>query len=195
MLIGLAGAAGAGKGSVANVLVTGAGFVEIAFADPIYEAVAAITGISVAKLKDRRIKETVIPWLGKSPRQLLQLLGTEFGRNMIRDSIWVDRAMRTADWHDSIGAHTVITDARFDNEAEAVRGRGGVIWQVVRETASCLADDTARHASEAGIRPELVDLVIDNNGTLEDLYGTVATALREATECYNEEDTSARTRL
>lgn len=185
MLIGLAGAAGAGKGSVANVLVTGAGFVEIAFADPIYEAVAAITGISVEKLKDRRIKEAVIPWLGKSPRELLQLLGTEFGRNMIRDSIWVDRAMRTVDWHDSIGAHTVITDVRFDNEAEAIRGRGGVIWQVVRETPSCLAEDAARHASEAGIRPDLVDLVVSNNGTLEDLCGVVATALREATECYN----------
>lgn len=175
MLIGLTGAAGAGKGSVASVLVQDAGFLEIAFADPLYEAVAAITGISVEKLKDRRIKEEVIPWIGKSPRQLLQLLGTDFGRKMVKDSLWVDRAMRR------VVGRTVIADVRFDNEAEAVRANGGVIWEVIRPVPSCLVGETAGHESEAGILRELVDLTLYNDGTLDDLRGNVDAALREAT--------------
>lgn len=180
MLIGLTGAAGAGKGSVANVLVEGAGFLEMAFADPLYAAVAAITGISVANLKDRRLKEQVIPWIGKSPRELLQLLGTEFGRNMVKESLWIDRAGQTFDAHAASGAHTVVTDVRFDNEAEAIRARGGLVWEVVRPAPSCLVGESAAHASEQGIRREYVDSRIANDGTLDDLRDTVRAALDAA---------------
>lgn len=177
MLIGLTGAAGAGKGSVAHRLVMHHGFAEIAFADPLYDAVAAITGISVANLKDRAVKEQPIPWIGKSPRELLQLLGTEFGRGMVKESLWIDRAMRR------LVPFTVITDVRFDNEAEAVKARGGVIWEVVRPTKSCLVGASAAHESEAGISREFIDLVLPNTGTLDDLFGAVDAAMRQATGC------------
>lgn len=184
MLIGLAGAAGAGKGSVANFLVA-AGFGEIAFADPIYAAVSAMTGISVAKLQDRAIKEQPIPGFGKSPRELLQLLGTEFGRNLIGKSIWIDIAMQKADGYASAGVSAVITDVRFDNEAEAIRARGGVIWQVVRDAPSCLAGQAARHESESGVSRHHIGRTIVNSGTLNDLRGEVDAAMQEATKLYN----------
>ena len=79
MLVGLCGAAGAGKNTVADFLTDSDGctFMQLAFADPLYECVSTITGLPVARLKDRDVKEAVLPWLGKSPRQLLQTLGTE----------------------------------------------------------------------------------------------------------------------
>jgi len=181
MIIGLCGAAGAGKGSVASVLVARYFFCEIAFADPLYAMVSALTGLSVDDLHDRGIKEKPIEWLGKSPRQLLQSLGTEWGRGMVKDDLWVGIAMQTA----LASARAVITDVRFPNEAEAVRAAGGVVWKVVRDAHTCLAEDTARHASEAGIPPELVDLTIRNSGTLDDLEWGVDAAMRLATHRYN----------
>lgn len=186
MLIGLCGAAGAGKGSVAAFLAAGeTPFVEIAFADPLYAAVSAITGLSVASLKDRAIKEQPIEGIGKSPRQLLQLLGTEFGRKMLGESVWVDRAMQTIEHYEVAGISVVVTDVRFDNEAEAIRGRGGVVWRVVRDAPSCLSGDAAAHASEGGISGDLVDLTIKNNGSLYDLRMAVDTALQKTTQVYN----------
>lgn len=172
MLIGLCGAAGAGKGSVAAVLRE-RGFVEIAFADPLYEAVAAIAGIPVERLRDREVKEAVIPWIGKSPRQLLQSLGTDWGRNMVADDLWVRAAMAKAAQHDSV----VIPDVRFSNEAEAIRAAGGVILSVFRPGESCLTAETAAHESEAGIGRDLIDAEIANDGDLGDLRVRVDAAL------------------
>lgn len=185
MLIGLAGAAGAGKGSVANVLVREHGFSEIAFADPLYEAVSAILQVPVGHLKDRSVKEEAVDWVGKSPRELLQLLGTEFGRKMISESIWVDAGMRRAASLRRYGEDVVITDVRFDNEAEAILEAGGVVWEVTRRTPSCLRGTAAKHESEAGISSRLITLSLANDGSLGDLSRAVDHALLDATRAYN----------
>lgn len=168
MIIGLCGAAGSGKDTVAGILKREAGFSDISFAEPIYRAVAAVTGMSVEQLSDRRIKEQPIEWLGRSPRVLLQTLGTEWGRDTIRDDIWVRIAMQRA----AEVTHAAITDVRFANEAQAIRDAGGVVWRVVRPLA-VLDEEAARHPSEAGIADGLVDAVIDNSGTLDDLEAAI----------------------
>ena len=175
ILIGLCGAAGCGKGSAAYRLVNAHGFREMAFADPLYAAVAAITGKTADWLKDRVHKERPIPWCGgKSPRELLQLLGTEFGREMIHTDIWVMRAMRSVQKAREEGlAGVVITDVRFDNEAAAIREEGGFIIEVVRPGDGCLSGAAAQHASEAGISREHILASIGNYGTLDDLASSV----------------------
>jgi hypothetical protein len=165
-LIAIHGAAGAGKGEIATRLVVKHGFVERAFADPLYQAVSAITGMPVAWLKDRANKETVIPWLGKSPRQLLQLLGEEFGRQMLGRDVWIKRLIREVE---GLQSPVVVSDLRYDNEAEAIIAAGGVVWKVVRPGSGCLADDTAKHSSERGISRHLISSRIYNTGTLDDL--------------------------
>lgn len=172
MIIGLAGAAGAGKGSVAAAIRRLTGWKELGFADPVYGAVAAITGLTIDELHDRNIKEKTILWIGKSPRELLQLLGTEWGRNTIKPTIWIERALALA------GENAVITDLRFDNEAQAIHERGGVVWRVLRPSHSCLSRSAAEHSSEAGVSPDLIDLDIWNDGTLGDLEARVNAAMK-----------------
>lgn len=170
MLIGLCGAAGAGKNTVAELLTdsNGGPFVQIAFADPLYECVSTITGLSVDRIKDREVKETVIPWLGKSPRQLLQTLGTEWGRGTVHPEIWIRIAMERAGQHQTFSG-VVVTDVRFDNEAQAIVDAGGEVWRVARPGWRCLADDAATHPSEAGVSDHLIARIIDNSGSLDDL--------------------------
>jgi hypothetical protein len=178
MLIGLCGAAGAGKNSVAEFLTDSDGctFMQMAFADPLYQCISTITGLPVARLKDRVVKEAVIPWLGKSPRQLLQSLGTEWGRDSVHPEIWIRIAMERAGQHLSVGRCVVIADVRFNNEAQAIVDAGGEVWRVKRPGWRCLADDAAAHQSEAGVSDHLIARTIDNSGSLDALRQQLSSA-------------------
>lgn len=171
MLIGLCGAAGSGKDTVAKILRSRQGFVCVSFAAPIYRAVAAITGLSVEELQDRRTKEATLPWLDASPRTLLQTLGTEWGRDIVDRDIWIKLAMREA----AGLRRAVLADVRFANEAQAVKDDGGVVWRVTRP-AVLLDGPAADHASEAGLPDWLIDDVIDNDAGLDALEAAVEAA-------------------
>lgn len=102
-------------------------------------------------------KETMY---GKEIRRLLQRLGTEAGRETLWDTIWIDAAFTGL----PEDAKIVVSDARFFNEFDAIRSRGGVIWRIEREGVG----PANNHASEL----EAVDYpffrhTIENNGSLE----------------------------
>jgi hypothetical protein len=175
MIIGLCGLAGSGKDEVAAILSRCHHFAAISFAGPIYKAVSEITGLSPLQLKHREAKEQPIAWLGKSPRELLQTLGTEWGRQMVRDDIWIRIAMRRAAECTQEGWNVAVTDVRFANEAEAIEAVGGQVWRVERPGAG-LGGAAGEHASEAGIPDHLVHQVIRNVGTLDDLGDAVDAA-------------------
>lgn len=159
-LIGLTGPAGAGKNLVASMVPDA---VVIQLADPIYAGLALMLGVEEQMLRARSTKEQPIEWLnGRSPRQLLQTLGTDWGRRLVADDLWLTLAARRIDQLEHAGAPAVvIADVRFDNEAEMIRERGGEVWRVDRPPAAAAAE----HVSEAGISPALIDRVIDNHGT------------------------------
>jgi hypothetical protein len=165
MLIGLCGPAGCGKTTVAEALQDRHGFTVISFADPLYGAVSAITGLSTDELKDRSIKESPLPGIGKSPRFLLQTLGTEWGRTMVSKTLWIDLAMGRAEKADN----AVIADVRFDNEAEAIRERGGKVFYITRPGWQCLEAKSFFHPSEKGVSMTLIDGYIENDGTVDQL--------------------------
>jgi len=62
----------------------------------------------------------------------------------------------------------VIPDVRYQNEITRVVQSGGEIWKVRRNTR----DDKTGHVSEQDLDANW-DLVIDNNGTRDELRGTV----------------------
>ena len=65
---------------------------------------------------------------GTEIRRLLQRLGTEAGRQTLWDTIWIDAAFEDL----AANAKVVVSDARFFNEFDAVRARGGEIWRIER---------------------------------------------------------------
>jgi hypothetical protein len=155
-IIGIAGRAGAGKNTVAE-MIPGASVV--GFADPLYEGLAAMLGVPEDMLRSRRNKEAPLKWLGKSPRELMQTLGTEWGRGMVAQDLWLRIAKQRIETY---GGTIVFSDVRFDNEAEWIRNQGGEVWLVMRDN-----ETHHTHSSEAGISPHLIDRVIDNRGPLD----------------------------
>lgn len=183
-LIALSGFARCGKDEAAKVLVEEHGFVQVAFADKLREMLYNLdpivsydfvppyktensgqhphTRVHVRDVIDRYgwggYKETEY---GTEIRRLLQRLGTEAGRQTLWDSIWIDAALTGLEED----ARVVVSDARFFNEFDAVRERGGRVWRIEREGVGPAND----HASETeAIDYPRFELTLNNDGTLDE---------------------------
>ena len=95
-------------------------------------------------------------------RELMQYFGTDICREMYSD-IWTNRTIKDIIQEES--KFSVISDARFENEIEAVQKSGG---KVIRLTRSVKGKDT--HKSELALdNYDGFDAVIDNqNMTIEE---------------------------
>lgn len=149
LLIGLTGAAGAGKDTAAEYLAETYGFVTLAFAAPIRDmakALARHADLDSTWCNDRHLKEQPMPVLEHSYRELAQTLGTEWGRELIDGAMWIRIVDRKLDGALLSAPGVVITDLRFDNEAAWLKRRGGAIVRVSRESAK----PVRQHVSEKG---------------------------------------------
>lgn len=99
-------------------------------------------------------------------RGFLQRLGTDFGRNMIDENVWVNIAVRTIQSDLAYGKSVAITGIRFPNEIEAIRSLGGTLAWVQRGDVTSTTDT---HASENSVGPDDFDITILNDSTLYDL--------------------------
>lgn len=118
-------------------------------------------------------KETPIADLGgKSARELMQTLGTDWGRKMVHEDLWVNVAKREIENMMNDGSSVVIDDIRFPNEVEMIKSLGGQIIYVDRPINADtwqLPDTIVAHESEGGIPREDCDFYLRNDGTLEEL--------------------------
>lgn len=177
-LIGLAGPARSGKDTVAKLLKTAVGNVEsLAFADPIRNMLGAGFGFDERHFNGP-LKEVQIDWIGKSYRQMAQTLGTEWGREQVNQNLWVLHAWERAKKFHAEGKHVVVTDVRFNNEADFLREHGATVWHVVRPNVQAVQ----AHVSEAGILWSTEDFTIVNNSTVEDLLDNVLEAFELSKE-------------
>lgn len=167
-LVGLAGPAGVGKDTTANILEEPR--YHYAFARPLKAMLSAIE-----LYEPRRAdKEKLIPGLGFSYRQAAQTLGTEWGR-ALHPELWLELAKREWEkrgdgetrWAKKGDTFMVLTDVRFENEAQWIRENGTVVHIYGRQTT--IEGQAAAHASETGLAVWPEDYRLDNSGTHEDL--------------------------
>lgn len=142
MLIGIVGFAGSGKGTVGKVLARNHKFVADSFAGPVKDAVSVIFGWDRELLEgdipvSRLFRERPDKFWSKAlddkkftPRKAMQLLGTEGGRHVFGDSIWISSLVKR--WQDAGKPDTIITDCRFMNEVDAIRELGGKVIRIQR---------------------------------------------------------------
>lgn len=168
MLVGLGGYAQSGKDTASQVLVSD-GFVRVGFADPMRKMLEALNPLVLGPLRYVDVLEEFGYEASKEMfpefRRLLQNLGTEAGREVLGENIWIDTALGSM----APGVDYVISDVRFPNEVEGIRNARGLSIWVERPGVGPLND----HASETSVGPDDFDEVIRNDGTLDDLAAAV----------------------
>lgn len=133
-----------------------------------------------------------------TPRLMLQLWGTEVCRRGFHDDIWIaslENKLRNS--QDDI----VISDCRFPNEIKSIKNAGGIVVRVRRgpepawydaavdynrgpayvgwSLGKVKLDKLGVHASEYSWVGTDFDAILDNNGTLDDLYQQVKNLLQD----------------
>ncbi len=150
-LIGICGHARSGKDTVTDFLLTTyPNHYQLAFADPLKEAASVAFGIPLGWFYSDDLKDTVHPNWNKTPRQIVQFMGTEMFRDTVPklldevgNDFWVQRAILrlsnlyipedegTFDQGDTV----VISDVRFQNEYDWIISTGGIIIHLTRPAA------------------------------------------------------------
>jgi hypothetical protein len=128
-----------------------------------------------------------------TPRLMLQLWGTEVCRKAFHDDIWIaslENKLRNS--KDNI----VISDCRFPNEIKSIKAAGGIVIRVVRgdepewynaavsvnkgpngnatwSLSKKKLETLGIHASETSWVGTDFDAVLDNNGSIDDLFAQI----------------------
>lgn len=164
MIIGIHGKRGSGKSTGAEGLKTlGYPVAVLKFAAPLYQMQQMIyhTISPVYQPPEGFVKD----------RTLLQLLGTDWGRNTISPTLWLDLWRARAIQLQGRDPDLIIVadDVRFDNESAAIRSMGGVLVHLTRPAMASPSEGVPNHESEAGISFAEGDYRIVNDGSAEDL--------------------------
>lgn len=154
-VIGLAGKAGSGKNYLARHALLPQGYFPVALADHFKVETVVFDGAP--------LDEVFFTTKSPTTRDLLQQRGTERGRQIHGEDIWI---RHTESW---LAAHVakgwrrfVITDVRFPNEADWVRQLGGRMVQIVGRGG--LEGALAMHPSETSLDDyPFFDMILDNS--------------------------------
>lgn len=155
------------------------------FADKLKQMISILTDTPLEVIEDPMVKEAplgdeyklVTYKSGKvkkttehTIRTLMQTLGTSWGREMISPDLWVNTLFKNY----KEGSKWIITDVRFENEAKAIKDRGGLLIKISSPNEYSFA-----HTSETSLDNfTKYDSIIDNSGTLEDLEIQVISILK-----------------
>lgn len=207
IVVGLTGRKRSGKDTTGHHLIEKYGFVRIAFADALKEACKSIFDFSDDQVYGDELKDNIDDYWGHSPREILQLVGTELFRDElpklcknISDDIWIRSVERKIQNLQKKGyTRFVITDIRYPNEAEFVKNINGNIWKIHRPSMNentsnhssepltkkiwkmlsffNIYNSTNNHSSETLIDKLPCDIELTNNSTIEQLYTLVDTIM------------------
>ena len=186
-LLGVTGLARSGKDHAADYLAKHMKMHKYAFAEPLKTMLKSVFGDHFHE-GDR---SGICPETCKSYRVMMQTLGTEWGREMMNPQVWVNLVAKR--WREvEAGCHMVqegrdhtgykgyiaegmvLSDVRFDSEAEWIQLNSGVILEIVRPEHKSLVEKVKKvvglegHQSERGISRHYITHTIVNDGTLVD---------------------------
>lgn len=145
-IIGLHGKAGCGKNYIGENIVSPYGFRPWAFAWALKNDIIA---------KGLASYEDVYHSKNPAVRKLMQEEGTERGRDVFGEDIWVLKSLAWMEVFASFWGirNFVITDARFENEIQMIHDLGGKVYHIdaPSRTDTALTDEAKKHRSETAL--------------------------------------------
>lgn len=164
-IIALLGAKGAGKSTLADLLVSSRDFVKLPFAGPLKQMLRALLACqsvppaTIHEMLEGQFKETPSVYLGgRSPRHAMQTLGTEWRDTMHRE-LWSRIWKGKLSYLPTTTPGVVVDDVRFPHEEKVVRAMGGKIILIKRPGQRSGPD---LHISEHAWESILPDAIITN---------------------------------
>jgi hypothetical protein len=165
MIFGITGKKRVGKDTFGDYLTSEYGYVRFAFAGCIKRCINDIFLLDGKEEKKDKIDER---W-NISPRKLYQEFGTNIFRNNIEKfypnlqlshNIWIERFIKFVELNKN--KNIIVTDVRFQDEADIIKSYGGIIIKVIRDTK--LEKDT--HISEnVNVK---YNILIKNNSSIKE---------------------------
>ena len=187
MIIAICGFQGAGKDTLADILIKKYDFVKLSFAGIVKDVASVIFGWDRKMLEGDTIssrvwREQVDEWWAKrlnmpqlTPRYILQYFGTDLFRNHFHQDIWIACIEKKISQYKNV----VITDCRFPNEINTIKNIGGHLIHIHRgELPDWFFEvklgigiiPSNIHSSETSWISNEFDFSIENNSTLENLH-------------------------
>jgi len=152
-IIAFAGPAGVGKSTAARYLTTEprlGNVTVLSFATPMKKMVSTILPLGMGAFTQENKNDPAHGLCGKSPRYLLEAIGTEWGKELIGQEIWLEIV---ANQIHTGGADTyVIDDLRTDQEARYIHELGGMVIELSRAGV----DYDRTHVTSSPISQDLV---------------------------------------
>lgn len=172
IIFAFTGLAGSGKSTAADYLSSKHGFVRTRFASPLKAMVRGfLVNIGVRhdvieRMIEGDLKEVPAnDFGGKTPRYVMQTIGSEWGRDIITPTLWTDAwANHVVRLIKAGQTRIVVEDCRFPNEMDAIRAMGGIVVRINANHAG-LSKGAAGHASEK--QDLAADLTLWNDGPVD----------------------------
>ena len=172
IIIGISGKIGSGKTTFSNLLAENlqknykVRFIN--FADKLKEICFILTGHRGLTQED---KQVFLPDWNKTVGQILQQLGTEVMRDNFDSDVWVKSTLSEIKRDEETDIF-IIGDCRFENEANAIKNSGGILFRINGDPANIRKNSTRdlNHASETSLdNYDKFDYIMENNSTIDDL--------------------------
>jgi hypothetical protein len=181
MIFALTGAKGSGKDTVASLLkemYPEKDIATVAFADPIKNALLKIFDLDSVEEYDE-LKRDYLHWGDRydnivSGRHVCREIGMLM--RSYSDVQFVNYVKKAADSHNGL---LVVTDLRFDNEYLALRDMGAAIIKIKNGRVH----EEDMHITERGFDDELVDYVIENHDSMDDLKHNINDMMEALSAC------------
>lgn len=195
LVVGICGAAGAGKDTFADGIrvacaIKDEPFFRVSLADALKTLATKVFNEGADMFHGREKKEVASELLAfMSPRQVLQRLGAA-GRDVLGDDVWINAAQRKIDAFASNGTRGIVAvpDIRYPNEAEWLRGFANNLFVRVKRVSddddvelNVLNEATAKHETEQHYPSFGVDVEYPNHDC-----GSLVGAVQAVAEAWND---------
>lgn len=184
LVVAICGRKQHGKDCAALNLVK-AGFIHEKFASPLKQACSLLFGFSEEQVHEDK-KDVIDPRWNKTPREILQFVGTEMFQYKMQEILpdvgrgfWAKSLVHRISSSDA--DRFVISDMRFQHELDALNEIDDCRIVAIRVVRDCMNCDDC-HASETELGNITPVVEIGNNGSKEDLYKSLRAVLGDISD-------------
>jgi len=175
LIIGISGKIGSGKDTIAKEIINSFpnyNFRKVSFGYNVKKIVSILTGLDMRTILSRKIKSVYLPDWEMTVGELFQQAGTNALRDILNDDTWIISLFNNI----KSGENIIITDVRFENEANSILNRGGYLLRINGDPNKIRSNETRNinHKSETELDNfSKFDIIYDNIPPISNLSNLI----------------------